>query len=167
MGDGSRVSKNDSRMEAIGSIDELNSHIGLLLAIPEVPTIVHDILQQVQHHLFDVGGELCLPNWVKLSAQHTDELDVAIAKLNDQLPPLKEFILPGGNLITAQCHVARAVCRRAERCVVSVHQHHPVNLHTLAYLNRLSDYLFVAARHIAQTLGNTEINWQHQRNKKN
>ena len=166
LGDGSRLPKNDIRIEAIGTIDELNSHIGLLIAMPQLPDIIGKTLTQVQHQLFNVGGELCIPGWVKLTETDTAELDEAIEILNATLPMLKEFILPGGNITTAQCHVTRAVSRRAERVVVTLHQQHPLNPHTLTYLNRLSDYLFVAARSIAQQVGSNETLWQHQKSAK-
>ncbi len=166
LGDGSRLAKNDTRIEAIGTIDELNSHIGLLIAMPQLPDVIGKTLTQVQHQLFNVGGELCIPGWIKLTAEHTGELDSQIDLLNAQLPALKEFILPGGNLTTAQCHVVRTISRRAERVVVSLHQQHPLNPHTLTYLNRLSDYLFVAARSIAQHVGSNETLWQHQKSAK-
>jgi cob(I)alamin adenosyltransferase len=161
LGDGSRIAKNDIRIEAIGTIDELNSHIGLLLAMPQLPEGIQQTLTQIQHQLFDLGGELCIPGWIKLTEATVSELDEQIEILNAQLPMLKEFILPGGNITTAQCHVARAVSRRAERVILSLHQQHPLNPHTLIYLNRLSDYLFVAARYIAQHIGSDEIAWKH------
>jgi cob(I)alamin adenosyltransferase len=163
LGDGSRIAKNDIRIEAIGTVDELNSHLGLLLAMPSLPEAIHQTLTHVQHQLFDIGGELCIPGWTKLTEDTVNELDEQIERLNAQLPPLKEFILPGGNMTTAQCHVARAVSRRAERVVISLHQQHPLNAPTLIYLNRLSDYLFVAARAIAQKIGSSEVAWNHQK----
>lgn len=160
MGDGSRLLKNDIRIEAIGTVDELNSHVGLLLAIGDLPDIIRSTLTQVQHHLFDVGAELCIPTLVKLQSDHTLQVEQVLDALNAELPMLKEFILPGGSFAAAQCHVARAVCRRAERVLVSVHQQTPLNPATLTYLNRLSDLLFVMARAITHAEQVPEVMWQ-------
>lgn len=162
MGDGSRLPKNNIRIEAMGTIDELNSHIGLLLTIGDMPLLIRDTLTQVQHRLFDLGAELCLPDFVKLQASDTEQLEKVLDTLNATLPALKEFILPGGSLVAAQCHVTRAVCRRAERVVVSVNQQTSLNPHTLTYLNRLSDLLFVIARAITHTEQMPEVMWHHQ-----
>lgn len=165
LGDGSRVAKNDTRVEAYGTVDELNSAIGIVLAFPELPPLVQDSLTQVQHDLFDLGGELCIPNYQAMTAAHSHHLEQILDTLNSDLPPLKEFILPGGSPTAAACHLARAICRRAERRVVTLAQEQKVNEHVMIYLNRLSDLLFVMARVLARVAGGTEVLWQHERKK--
>lgn len=162
LGDGSRVDKDNPRVEAFGSVDELNSHIGLLLAQTAVPADIRATLVDVQHDLFDLGGELCIPGHQAISGAHIARLEQALDALNADLPPLKEFILPGGNPAAATAHVARAVCRRAERRVVSLARHESVNAPVLGYLNRLSDLLFVIARVLARADGG-EVLWRHER----
>ncbi len=166
LADGSRLAKTDLRVEAMGEIDELNCCIGLVL-IQSLPEAVRALLTRVQHELFDLGGELSLPGSVVVSETQFTELEAAIVALNENLPPLKEFVLPGGNQAAAQAHLARAVARRAERAVwrlaASDADHPPVNPLAPRYLNRLSDGLFVCARVLAREGGGTEVNWKHER----
>jgi cob(I)alamin adenosyltransferase len=162
LGDGSRVDKDDLRIEAIGSVDELNSLVGQLLA-HELPESVQSTLTTIQHSLFDLGGELCLPGQQVITAGQVTFLEAVLDELNSGLAPLKEFILPGGCPAEAACHQARTVCRRAERRVYSLGKVAPVNAVTLQYLNRLSDLLFVMARHLNKVAGVADVYWQHER----
>ena len=162
LGDGTRVPKDSLRVEAYGTVDECNSAVGMVLAVPDVPADIRDILTQVQHDLFDLGGELCIPGHSAIKDAHVERLEQALDALNENLPPLKEFILPGGNTAAATAHVARAVCRRAERRVVSLAHTETVNAPVLGYLNRLSDLLFVIARVLARADGG-EVLWRHER----
>ena len=157
LADGTRVAKDSARIQVIGSVDELNSHLGLLLA-ETLPQEVRDLLLHVQHDLFDLGGALAYP------ASPFEEskllyLDAAIAQHNADLPPLREFILPGGTRAAAQCHVARTVARRAERDFSSLANTEVVPQHGLPYLNRLSDLLFVLCRVINLAAGQAETFW--------
>ncbi|RMG35283.1 MAG: cob(I)yrinic acid a,c-diamide adenosyltransferase [Gammaproteobacteria bacterium] len=160
LGDGRRVSKQSLRIEAIGAIDELNSQLGVVraLLIPGDP--VDDDLAVIQHRLFDLGGELAVPEQARVAPPWVGELEARLDALNAKLPPLEEFVLPGGNLPAAQCHLARAVCRRAERALVRLSDQEPVNSAALEYLNRLSDLLFVMARTLARREGGKEVTWQ-------
>lgn len=162
LGDGTRVAKDCPRVEAFGCVDELNSHIGLLIAQAAVPAGIRATLTEVQHELFDLGGELCIPGHQAIGDMHIARLEQALDALNADLPPLKEFILPGGNAAAASAHVARAVCRRAERRAVSLARAETVNASAIAYLNRLSDLLFVIARVLARADGG-EVLWRHER----
>jgi cob(I)alamin adenosyltransferase len=159
---GARVDKTHPRIEAIGEVDELNSFIGLLLT-HALPELIRETLVTVQHHLFDLGGELATPGSVVLQEEHRQRLEAVVEQLNAGLPPLKEFILPGGSPAAAVCHVARAVCRRAERRVVGLHREEAINPETLRYLNRLSDLLFVMARILAREQGGKEVYWERDR----
>ncbi|MEJ2344691.1 MAG: cob(I)yrinic acid a,c-diamide adenosyltransferase [Gammaproteobacteria bacterium] len=161
LGDGTRVAKDSFRMDAIGNIDELNCLIGLLLA-SDPPTEMRDCLTDVQHDLFDLGGELSIPGHTLIRAERSSALEQVLDRFNAGLPPLKEFILPGGSRAAAVCHLARAVCRRAERSVVRLNRHEPVSDEARMYLNRLSDLLFVLARVAARATG-TEAMWQRGR----
>lgn len=154
-----RIDKDSLRIEAIGAIDELNSQIGVILT-NDIPTNVREHLTCIQHELFDMGGELSMPSHESMKATHVDTLEKWLDKLNAGLPALKEFILPGGSPAAANCHVARSICRRAERRVVSLLRQEPVNPHILTYLNRLSDLLFVVARYLARHNGGKEVLWQ-------
>jgi cob(I)alamin adenosyltransferase len=165
LGDGTRVPKDSPRVAAYGTTDELNSVIGVVLAC-ELPDTVRELLVQVQHDLFDLGGELCIPGMEMVQAADVECLEQALDGFNEGLPPLKEFILPGGGMAAAQCHVARTVCRRAEREVVSLARHEAVRSEALHYLNRLSDLLFVLARVLARASGHGEVLWQHERRKR-
>jgi cob(I)alamin adenosyltransferase len=160
LGDGSRVPKESARVEAYGTVDEANSFIGVVIAVPTVPAAVRECLIEVQHDLFDLGGELCIPGHRMIAAAHVDRLEASLDDFNDNLPPLKEFILPGGGAAAAACHVARAVCRRAERCVWALARIEEVSPDALKYLNRLSDLLFVLARVLARQEQGTETLWR-------
>ena len=164
LGDGSRVPKDDPRVEAYGTVDELNSCIGVLLA-ETPPADIAICLTRVQHELLDLGGELCIPGHVAITPELVTRLEHELDGFNADLPPLKEFILPGGSRAAAACHVARTVCRRAERRTYSLHKQSPVNPEALRYLNRLSDLLFVQARVIARADMGSEVQWKHERNK--
>ncbi len=158
---GQRVAKDSPRVEAMGTVDELNSHLGLLLA-EALPADVAGVLRAVQNDLFDLGGELSWPGHALLDAARVAALEQSLDALNARLPPLEEFILPGGGRAAAQCHVARSVCRRAERRLVALAGDgaEGVSATALAYLNRLSDWLFVAARILAREAGQGEVYWQ-------
>lgn len=160
LGDGSRVPKDHLRVEAYGTVDELNAQVGLLRAELVSDHVAQSFLESVQHDLFDLGGELCIPGYTLLNAQTITETETAIDQLNADLPPLKDFILPGGNRAAAVAHVARTVCRRAERHVYTLSQQEVVNEEGLEYLNRLSDYLFVLARVLARENGGQEVLWR-------
>jgi cob(I)alamin adenosyltransferase len=165
LGDGTRVPKDCARIEAIGAIDELNSAIGVVLAmqLPDTPPTREPLLD-VQHRLFDLGGELAVPGMTLMTAQRVAELEQWVGQLNAELPALREFVLPGGTPAAAACHVARAVCRRAERrCWTVAHSEENLSASALHYLNRLSDLLFLLARIYARAGGNGEVLWQHDR----
>ncbi|MEL6870483.1 MAG: cob(I)yrinic acid a,c-diamide adenosyltransferase [Pseudomonadota bacterium] len=163
LGDGSRVAKDDARVEAYGTVDETNSAIGMVLAYSIDHATITDCLTDVQHDLFDLGGELCIPGHVMIGDAHITRLENTLDALNEQLPPLKEFILPGGSLPAASCHLARTICRRAERRVHTLSRTETVNPNGLKYLNRLSDLLFVIARVLARANGGQESLWQSSR----
>jgi cob(I)alamin adenosyltransferase len=160
LGDGSRVEKDCLRVEAFGTVDELNSTVGLVLAA-KLPINIQSILNRVQHELFDLGGELCMPGTTLIPGSYIDGLEADLDRLNENLPPLKDFILPGGSESAARCHLARTVCRRAERLVVTLARDEDINEATIRYLNRLSDFLFVAARVLAREDGGSEVLWVH------
>jgi cob(I)alamin adenosyltransferase len=163
LGDGARVSKDDPRVEAFGTVDEANSALGVLLAVPGLPDDVVNCLVDVQHELFDLGGELCIPGHRLISAAHIERLEAALDRFNETLPPLKDFILPGGGSAAAACHLARAITRRAERRVWSLARDEQVATEVPQYLNRLSDLLFVVARVLARRENGTEVLWRHER----
>jgi len=165
LGDGARVSKDSCRVEAYGEVDELNSVIGLLLCEP-LPDNFPTWLSEVQHELFDLGGELSIPGHMVIKNACIDRLENEIEEMNADLPPLKEFILPGGNRAASICHVARTTCRRAERRTVTLmNEEDNLNELSVKYLNRLSDWLFVAARVLARQDGGNEVLWNPKRNK--
>lgn len=166
LGDGSRVAKDSARVAAYGTVDEANSAIGLLLAT-EVPEDVRELLTTVQHQLFDLGGELCIPGHAAIGDADIERLEQRMDHYNESLPALKEFILPGGGEAAARCHVARTVVRRAERATVTLAHQDPVRPQAIRYLNRLSDLLFVLARVLARHSGHGEVLWRHERRKKN
>jgi len=163
LGDGSRTDKDSARVEAYGTVDELNATIGMMLA-HELPEPVADALFEVQHNLFDLGGELCVPGYTAIVPAQVQWLEGVLDEHNAELPPLKDFILPGGGPAAATCHLARTVCRRAERRVYTLARAEPVNPQGLAYLNRLSDLLFVLGRILARREGGSEVLWQRNRN---
>jgi cob(I)alamin adenosyltransferase len=160
LGDGARVSKESLRVEAYGTVDETNSTIGVVLAVAELPEPIRRCLTEVQHDLFDLGGELCIPGSTLITPAHVDRLEVELDGFNEALPPLKDFILPGGGPAAAACHVARAVCRRAERRCWSLARAEEVAPDALKYLNRLSDLLFVLARVLARQSPGGEVIWR-------
>ena len=159
---GARVSKSDPRVEAYGTVDEANSCIGLLLA-SELPGDVRELLTRVQHEMFDLGGELCIPGHAAIFDADIDALEARLDHYNDALPALKDFILPGGGEAAARCHVARTVVRRAERKTVALDREETVRPQAIRYLNRLSDLLFVLARVLARASGHGEVLWDHDR----
>ncbi len=161
LGDGTRVSKDHIRVDCYGSVDETNALIGVVLTY-SIADNVQKCLSLIQHRLFDLGGELCIPGHTMLTPEHVKQLEHQIDAFNEALPPLKEFILPGGSAAAAHCHVARAVCRRSERSLVTLSRKEPVNPHALRYLNRLSDLLFVIARILTRSEGRDEIYWQRE-----
>jgi cob(I)alamin adenosyltransferase len=164
LGDGTRVSKDSARVTAYGTVDEANSAIGVVLAC-ELPEPVRHVLVSVQHHLFDLGGELCIPGHAAVTDADITGLETLLDGFNADLPPLKDFILPGGGAAAAHCHLARTICRRAEREVVTLSHHDAVRPEAIRYLNRLSDLLFVLARVLARASGHGEVLWNHERRK--
>ena len=177
LGDGTRVAKDSARVAAYGTVDEANSAIGMLLAgvLPDDDTThdgtTHDgthnairtLLTQVQHQMFDLGGELCIPGHAAIFDADIEGLERALDQHNEALPPLKDFILPGGGDAAARCHLARTIVRRAERETVTLARHDAVRPEAIRYLNRLSDLLFVLARVLARASGHGEVLWNHQR----
>ncbi|RPE75491.1 cob(I)yrinic acid a,c-diamide adenosyltransferase [Vulcaniibacterium tengchongense] len=164
LGDGSRVGKDAARVAAYGTVDEANSCIGLVLAAP-LPEDVRDLLTAIQHQLFDLGGELCIPGHAAILDEDVERLERHLDRYNEALPPLKDFILPGGGEAAARCHLARTVVRRAERETVALARVEAVRPQALRYLNRLSDLLFVLARVLARADGHGEVLWRHERRK--
>ncbi|MDB6060113.1 MAG: cobalamin adenosyltransferase [Verrucomicrobiaceae bacterium] len=160
LGDGGRIAKDHPRMEAIGSVDELNSLIGMLIAELPVEDALREPLSAIQHNLFNLGGELSIPSYVMIKPEHVTALEVLLDELNEPLPPLKNFILPGGSRSAAVCHLARAVCRRAERDLVTLASDNEINIAGRHYVNRLSDFLFVLARSLARRDGGQEVLWR-------
>ena len=160
LGDGSRVDKDHLRVEAYGTVDELNSAVGLVLAAG-LPDEVRQCLDRLQHELFDLGGELCMPGYTLLPDAYVEGLERDLDGFNENLPPLKDFILPGGSEAAARCHLARTIARRAERRVISLSGAEDVNAVAIRYLNRLSDLLFVIARVLARHEGGKEVIWIH------
>jgi cob(I)alamin adenosyltransferase len=162
LGDGSRVAKDSARIDAIGAVDELNSTVGLLLA-EALPDAVAACLTEVQHDLFDLGGELSIPGHAGVSEAQVIRLEEAVARFNAGLRPLKEFILPGGTRAASLAHVARTVCRRAERSLVHLGASTTVRDPVRKYVNRLSDLLFVLARVLNRDAGRTDVLWRKDR----
>ena len=157
---GARIPKTHARVQAMGDVDELNSQLGVLLA-QELPKPLAATLTRIQHELFNLGGELSMPGATLVTADHLAALERDVEALNAKLPPLKDFVLPGGSPAAAAAHLARAMCRRAERGVWAVHAAEPLNAATPRYLNRLSDFLFVAARVLARSKkGAKEAQWR-------
>ncbi|MDH3265522.1 MAG: cob(I)yrinic acid a,c-diamide adenosyltransferase [Gammaproteobacteria bacterium] len=163
LGDGSRVAKDNLRVEAYGTVDEANSAIGVILACETVPQNVAEVLTDAQHDLFELGGELCIPGHSAVTDDFIERLEVELDKLNAHLPALAEFILPGGGKAAAACHLARTIVRRAERRVASLADNETVRPQVLRYLNRLSDLLFVIARVLARAEDGQEVLWKRDR----
>ncbi|HYJ42627.1 MAG TPA: cob(I)yrinic acid a,c-diamide adenosyltransferase [Steroidobacteraceae bacterium] len=163
LGDGARVRKDHIRVEAYGTVDEANSAIGVILSVPGLPAEVARCLTEIQHDLFDLGGELCIPGTKAIRAEQIDKLEQVLDKFNEPLPALKDFILPGGGPAAAHCHLARTIVRRAERCVWTLAGSEQVNVEVPKYLNRLSDLLFVLARVLARHEHGSEVLWRHDR----
>jgi len=161
LGDGMRVPKEHLRVEAYGTVDEANSAIGVVLATPGLPDSVRQCLTDTQHDLFDLGGELCMPGYRVIVASDVERLEQALDAFNEDLPPLKDFILPGGGAAAAACHLARTVTRRAERRVWALARVEQVAPEVPQYLNRLSDLLFVIARVLARHENGSEVLWRH------
>lgn len=160
-----RIPKNTIRVETIGTLDELNSAIGLVLAFHVDTISIENAFKQIQQDLFNLGGELCPPYHLVITPEKVPQLEHWLDEWNETLPPLKEFILPGGNPKSATCHLARTICRRAERCLVSLNECEPLNPEIIRYVNRLSDVLFVAARVLARETHSEEVLWEHERKK--
>jgi cob(I)alamin adenosyltransferase len=161
LGDGMRVPKEHLRVEGYGTVDEANSAVGMVLAVPGLPAAVIECLTEVQHDLFDLGGELCMPGHRAIVAADVERLEAALDRFNVELPPLKDFILPGGGPAAAACHLARTVTRRAERRVWALARVEAVAAEVPQYLNRLSDLLFVLARVLARHEHGAEVLWRH------
>jgi cob(I)alamin adenosyltransferase len=164
LGDGSRTGKDSLRIAAIGEVDELNSTIGLLIA-EGLSEAIHDELIAIQHDLFDLGGELCIPGFENVTEAQVARLDALLERHNAALPRLQEFILPGGARTAAIAHVARTVCRRAERAIVALGREEPLRAVCRQYVNRLSDLMFVLARVLNREAGRGDVLWQKDRNK--
>lgn len=162
LGDGTRVPKDAARVQAMGDIDELNSALGVLLS-EKMPKAIRDALLQVQHDLFDLGGEVCIPGHQMVGEPHVERLERLTQANNAGLAPLKEFILPGGTRAAAMAHLARTICRRAERSLVALGQKEDVGGPARRYLNRLSDLLFVLGRKLNQSAGRGDVLWRHER----
>jgi cob(I)alamin adenosyltransferase len=165
LGDGSRVPKDTLRIEALGNVDELNCALGVLLATPLPDGRAHAGLSEVQHDLFDLGGELAIPGSTLLQAGRVTWLESQVELFNRGLPPLKEFVLPGGGSAAAQAHVTRAICRRAERSCWALARAEELRVEPMHYLNRLSDLLFVLARHLARLERGSEPLWNRTRDR--
>jgi cob(I)alamin adenosyltransferase len=165
LGDGTRVPKEHLRVEAYGTVDEANSALGVVLAVEGLPDDVEQCLTDVQHDLFDLGGELCIPGHRAITDAYVDRLERVLDRFNESLPPLKDFILPGGGPAAASCHLARTIVRRAERRVWALARSETVAPEVPKYLNRLSDLLFVVARVLARRAHGSEVLWRHDRSR--
>ena len=165
LGDGSRTDKDSVRIHSIGEVDELNSHIGLLLC-EDMPADLREELVTIQHDLFDLGGELCIPGYQMITEAHVERLDTLLAKYNATLPALTEFILPAGSRAASQAHICRTVCRRAERAIVTLGKTETIHEHPRQYVNRLSDLMFVLSRVLNRFGGGSDVLWQHERRSK-
>lgn len=163
LAEGTVLSKDHPRVEALGSVDELNSALGMVLAYEAVSGDVRKALEPVQHDLFDFGAELAVPGSVTLESPAITHVEEAITALNRKLPPLKEFVLPGGSPATAACHLARTICRRAERRLITLGREETLRPELIVYINRLSDLLFIAARCIQADQGLPELQWDRNR----
>ena len=163
LGDGKRVPKDNARIRALGEIDELNSALGVLLA-EDLPPDIRALLSGIQHELFDLGAEVCIPGHAGMSEDRVAHLETALDELNRTLPPLKEFILPGGTRAASLAHLARTVCRRAERALVTLARAESLATGPQKYLNRLSDLLFVLGRVLNRAAGGSDVLWQPTKN---
>ena len=163
LGDGSRVAKDSLRVDAFGTVDEANSAIGVVLAADTVPQEIRALLTEVQHDLFELGGELCIPGHSAITDDFISRLETELDALNENLPALQEFILPGGGQAAAACHLARTIVRRAERITTTLASAESVRPEVLKYLNRLSDLLFVVARVLARGESGQEVLWNRER----
>lgn len=163
LADGARVPKESARIEACGTVDELNSALGVLLAVVDLPAAMAAQLLEIQHDLFDLGGELAIPGSVVITAQQVEGLEALVESWNAALPPLREFVLPGGGPAAASCHLARSICRRAERRCWALSRSEPLGPQALRYLNRLSDLLFILARVLARHAKGSEVMWRRER----
>ena len=166
LGDGARVPKSSPRVHAMGDVDELNSHIGLLLC-EDLPADIRELLNDIQHQLFNLGGELSIPGYQLLKEEAVIQLDEALALYNEKLPRLQEFILPAGNRAASQAHICRTVARRAERLVVELAQTETIHAAPRHYLNRLSDLMFVLSRVLNRMNGGDDVYWKSERMAKN
>jgi cob(I)alamin adenosyltransferase len=162
LGDGTRTEKDSARVHALGEVDELNSFVGLLLC-EDMPAELREELVSIQHDLFDLGGELCIPGYQLITEVQVERLDRLLEKYNADLPVLKEFILPAGSRAAALAHVCRTVCRRAERAIVTLGKNEAINDHPRQYVNRLSDLMFVLSRVLNRFAGGSDVLWQHER----
>lgn len=162
MADGSRIEKDSPRIAAMGDIDELNSVIGVVISECEDGE-VREMLVTIQHDLFNLGAQLSMPEYQQITEQRVSWLEQCLDRMNEELSPLKEFILPGGGKAAAHCHLARAMCRRAERTIVSLARESEISEQVLAYINRLSDLLFVGCRVLSREAGAQEVYWQSSR----
>ena len=162
LGDGSRTDKDSARIAALGDVDELNSFAGLLLCEP-MPAELREELISIQHDLFDLGGELCIPGYQMITEVHVIRLDDLLQKYNADLPVLQEFILPAGSRAASIAHLCRTVCRRAERSIVTLGKAEAINEFPRQYVNRLSDLMFVLSRVLNRFAGGTDVLWQHER----
>lgn len=162
LGDGSRTAKDSVRINTLGEVDELNSFVGLLLC-EDMPADLREELVSIQHDLFDLGGELCIPGYQLITDVHVERLDGLLEKYNATLPALQDFILPAGSRAAAVAHVCRTVCRRAERSIVSLGRDEKINEHPRQYVNRLSDLMFVLSRVLNRYAGGSDVLWQNDR----
>ncbi|WP_295998528.1 cob(I)yrinic acid a,c-diamide adenosyltransferase [Rugamonas sp.] len=165
LGDGSRTAKDSARVHAMGDVDELNSHLGLLLC-EAMPDALRAELVVIQHDLFDLGGELCIPGYQMITEVHVGRLDALLEKYNAALPALTEFILPAGSRAAAIAHICRTVCRRAERGIVTLGKAETIHDHPRQYVNRLSDLMFVLSRTLNRHAGGGDVLWNHERKAK-
>lgn len=163
LGDGSRVAKDSLRVDAFGTVDEANSVIGVVLSCASVPDDIRRILTEIQHDMFELGGELCIPGHSAITDTFVTRLEKDLDALNEDLPALKEFILPGGGQAAAACHLARTIVRRAERITTTLAGSESVRPEVLRYLNRLSDLLFVIARVLSRAESGQEVLWNRER----